>query len=58
METELLTKEEILNFQKLCKEVKGIVLTYQEAEEQAIRLLQTFDILLDKEMVVEKNYKK
>ena len=40
-----LTPEEIVEFQKLCKDVKGITLSYEEAEDQATRLVMLLEAL-------------
>lgn len=51
--TRYLTKEEVEEFQRLCKVVKGINLTYEEAEEQASRLIQAFDLITDNKYLLE-----
>lgn len=40
-----LTHEEIIEFQKLCKKVKGITLTHEEAEDQATRMVMLLEAL-------------
>jgi hypothetical protein len=41
-----LTKEEVLEFQGLCKEVYGRNLTYEEAEDQATRAVMLMEKLV------------
>ena len=57
IQTELLTNDEILDFQRICREVKGMVLTYEEAKEQALRLVQAFDLLLDNKLTIASDNK-
>jgi len=45
MDTEIVTQQEVLDFQRLCKEVKGVTLSFEEAREQAVKLVQTFDLI-------------
>lgn len=44
-----LTPEEIVEFQKLCKEVKGITLTYEEAEDQGSRMVMLLEAISKQE---------
>jgi hypothetical protein len=57
LSTGLLTEKEILDFQRICQEVKGIALTYNESKEQALRLVQAFDLLLDNKLTIASDNK-
>lgn len=41
----MLTKEEVEEFRRLALKVKGIDLSYEEAEEQAEKLILAFDLI-------------
>lgn len=45
----MLTKEEVLEFQRLVLEVYGDELTFENAHDQGSRLIQLFELILKNE---------
>lgn len=49
-----LTPDEIVEFQRLCKETMGKDITLEEAEDQGSRLIMAFELMLENEKLLKR----